>query len=291
MRFEIGAMSVGDILDRGLKLLFARLPTYYAINLLVLFPVLIAQLLQAALQTQEIDPSNQSQMGIFLGVMLLTLVLALFSLVFQPFGLAATLYIVWQEFLDRPAGLGAALRFAFSRFGQLFLSVLMRGLVVLLGFCFCIVPGIVLLVWFNFIPEIVVVEGIWGPDSFKRSMQLAEGFFWRILGLGILLIIAQLILQGGFFLGNEYVVQRIIPYYEKVPTQFGEQQVITNFPVYAVLIVAEFLLNILVQTFSAVCWTLFYFDLRIRKEGFDLEQAAQHPGVQLGDDLAPEAGL
>ena len=35
MRFPLGEMTVGDILDRGLKLLFARLPVFYAVNLLV----------------------------------------------------------------------------------------------------------------------------------------------------------------------------------------------------------------------------------------------------------------
>ena len=35
------------------------------------------------------------------------------------------------------------------------------------------------------------------------------------------------------------------------------------------------LVNILVQTYGAVCLTLLYFDLRIRKEGFDLELAAR----------------
>ena len=43
MKFPIGAMSVGDVLDRGLKLLLARLPAYYLINLIVLSPLIILQ--------------------------------------------------------------------------------------------------------------------------------------------------------------------------------------------------------------------------------------------------------
>jgi hypothetical protein len=35
------------------------------------------------------------------------------------------------------------------------------------------------------------------------------------------------------------------------------------------------LLNFLVQTYGAICFTLLYFDLRIRKEGYDLELAAR----------------
>src|SRR5262249_22357332 len=44
MKFRIGEMTVGDILDRGLKLLFSRLGTFYTINLIVLLPVLAFQL-------------------------------------------------------------------------------------------------------------------------------------------------------------------------------------------------------------------------------------------------------
>jgi hypothetical protein len=36
-----------------------------------------------------------------------------------------------------------------------------------------------------------------------------------------------------------------------------------------------------VETYSAVCFTLMYFDLRIRKEGFDLELAAKQQSIEL----------
>ena len=44
MKFQIGAMTVGDILDRGLKMLLANLPAFYLINLLVLWPIIIFRL-------------------------------------------------------------------------------------------------------------------------------------------------------------------------------------------------------------------------------------------------------
>jgi hypothetical protein len=44
---------------------------------------------------------------------------------------------------------------------------------------------------------------------------------------------------------------------------------------YVINVLVIQLVNILVQTYLAVCITLLYFDIRIRKEGFDLELAAQ----------------
>ena len=49
----------------------------------------------------------------------------------------------------------------------------------------------------------------------------------------------------------------------------------SSYPNYIVDTVLAFLLMIVAQSYWAVCWTLLYFDTRIRKEGFDLELAAQ----------------
>jgi hypothetical protein len=39
---------------------------------------------------------------------------------------------------------------------------------------------------------------------------------------------------------------------------------------------------ILTASVATVCWTLCYFDLRIRKEGFDLELAAKQQALATG---------
>jgi hypothetical protein len=315
MKFEIGAMSVGDILNRSVRLLLARLPAFYAINLIVLVPVLLAQLLMGALQTSPFNPNDQAQLGMFLGVLGIALLLLLAGLVVQPLGEGATLYVVWQEFVDLPAGVGKALRFALRRFLQLFLTSLMRMLVVgaagVVGALIGCVPGMMIamalgpavgaiiatviimipavlagfIVWIFliFIPEVVIVEGIWGPEAFSRSVALTKGFRLRITGVLLLLFVINAILQLIFFFANQF-----IPYHELVPGQFGQQQeIITNFPLFALTVCIEFLVGIVVGTYLSVCTTLLYFDIRIRKEGFDLEMAARPPAEpSAGPELA-----
>jgi hypothetical protein len=60
MKFAIGAMSAGDVLDRGLKLLFARLPTFYLIHLIVLLPAFLFDLAEPLLES---GPSRGAQVG------------------------------------------------------------------------------------------------------------------------------------------------------------------------------------------------------------------------------------
>src|SRR5262245_52963779 len=140
MKFEIGAMSVGDILDRGLKILFARLGTFYAINLIVMAPLLLFEL-ATPLMVEAMRQSGGSMaiagpfMIGFFGVTVLTVVLAYV-------GEAACLHVVGQEFIGERVTVGQALGFAMRRFGTLLGVSLMVGLLIALGLMMCIVPAI-----------------------------------------------------------------------------------------------------------------------------------------------------
>src|SRR2546421_12923699 len=108
MRFPIGAMSLGDILDRGMRVLFARFPLLFFINLIVQLPALVMQLLIPTLQG-----------GAAVGATFLLIFVALITLlILTPIAQAIILYVVTQEYLDRPATLGQAFSFALSKFGS-----------------------------------------------------------------------------------------------------------------------------------------------------------------------------
>jgi hypothetical protein len=190
MGFQIGAMTVGDILDRGIKLLLARLPTFYAINLIVLSP-LLAVIVAIPLMTGEAD------LGAASGATLLSLLLIL---ILQPIGTAAILQVVAGEFIDQRIGMGPAFAFALRRFGPLLLASIIYGLLVGLGMVLCLVPGLIFLAWYIFVPQVVVVEGVSAGESLSRSKSLTEGYRWRIFGLILLFIVIGLIFQGAISL-------------------------------------------------------------------------------------------
>src|SRR5438105_4956234 len=125
MRFPLGAMSVGDILDRGVKLLLARLFSFYVINLIFLLPSLIFILVTPLVVAQEVQESfllADAAGGL--------LVLAL-NLVLAPLGSAAILYVIAQEYVDQRAALATALAFPFKRFFSLVSVSFLNGLIVL----------------------------------------------------------------------------------------------------------------------------------------------------------------
>jgi hypothetical protein len=242
MKFEIGAMSVGDILDRGLRLLLARLPIFYAINLLVMWPLLLLQLLLPTFVTGELGNTQFLELlaGLF-GVLLLSIVLS-------PFGAAAMLHVVAKEFVDQRVGVGSAFAFAFRHSVSLLVVSLLYG---------------------------VMVEGRGPIQAFQRSQQLTRGFRGRLFGL--FLILAALLVAS---MGVQTVLGQVLP---GIVPSWKEGSLVAelySYPNHVIHTLIGFLLQTLVQTYYNICITLFYFDVRIRKEGYDLELAAgQQPSV------------
>lgn len=78
-----------------------------------------------------------------------------------------------------------ALRAGFDAFPNVFVAVLLSGLATLLGFAVLIVPGIYLAVRLYFVTQSVVIGGKRGPDALRDSWKLAEGSWWRVLGISI----------------------------------------------------------------------------------------------------------
>jgi hypothetical protein len=112
--------------------------------------------------------------------------------------------------------------------------------------------------------QAIVLEGQGPWEGLKRSWRLVGQAFWRSLGILLLVyafiyivsLIVQLplIIAGAFFgilLNNSVLYQAI-----------------ASFATYGVLI--------LVLPIQFIIFTLLYYDLRIRKEGYDLELKIEH---------------
>ncbi|MFO0809516.1 MAG: hypothetical protein U0746_12895 [Gemmataceae bacterium] len=284
MRFPIGAMSVGDILDRGLKLYLARMPLFYGISLIALAPLIALQLFIPVLQANA-SGDSAAMMAITmllggLGVLVLTLIL-------QPIATAAFVYVVAQEYVDRQVTMGQALSAAMGRFGPLIVTSLLGGLLIGLGLLACVIPGIYLSVIWAFIGQTVVLEKLMGMEALKRSSSLVQGFFWRVLGILVLVgainFIVQLLLVGGLelVLPSHDIVTRTQTFggqTMQIPTQ------VPRFPNAIIHVLITQLVSILFTCYGQICQTLLYLDLRIRKEGFDLEIAARQQKSAEGPD-------
>ena len=260
MKFRLGAMSVGDILDRSLKLLFSRLGTFYAIGLIIQLPLVIIQIVAANATAVDM------QLMIVLGLVILFL-----TLILNFVAMAAQLKVIEQEFIDNKIGVGGAIGFAFTRFVPLILVSITLGLVVFVGMLLCIVPGIIFFCLYAFSAQAVVLEG-YGPfKGMDRSAKLAKGFKGRIFGILCLTTLLNL----GLSFGLGLALNALFPTGEAVLDANKIQDFKQNTTNHTIQVVINSLVQIVITTYTTICLTLTYFDLRTRKEGFDLELAAR----------------
>jgi hypothetical protein len=163
-------------------------------------------------------------------------------------------------FLAPIVGVLALLLVVLAVAAVLFLAALavpsLTGLAVVLGIILGIaaIPvGVYVGTHFYLVPQAIVLEKRGIIDSFKRSWYLVHGYFWHVFGLVALVGLMVSILSS--------VVGGVIG-----ALSFSS-------PVAGAALGG--VLSILLQPISLGATTLLYFDQRVRKEGFDLEFAAE----------------
>jgi hypothetical protein len=114
----------------------------------------------------------------------------------------------------------------------------------------------------------VVLERLGVGESLQRSQTLVTGHRWRVLGVLLLIGIANWIVQMSLGAGLAFV----LPPQEVIPVENGMRTKLNPLNHVIDTLITQ-LAAILFSTYIAVCTTLLYLDLRIRKEGFDLELA------------------
>jgi hypothetical protein len=170
-----------------------------------------------------------------------------------PFGLLAGLFVavIAASSSSGDAATGA-------------LGVLSLVLIMFLGLLLIFAVVLALTVCFLFVTQAVVLEGQGPVAAIGRSWKLATSSFWRVLGIYILLVLLILVLTLVPSYSISAGVQLIFP---DPIGDFAIQQILT--------LLGTYIIQILVLPLSLIAFTLLYYDLRVRKEGFDLQLRTQ----------------
>ena len=295
------SMSVGEWLDATFTLYRRNFALIASISAVVQIPyALLTWLLFeltgvatfvrspfASLGAQSITQAQAQQLlNSYLGVLVVTLGLLLLSLlIVVPLGEAATTRAVSDRYLDRPSSLLSAYRAAWGRLGALIAMILILILVYAgslavvilftallaaagaggLGALLAVIAliGLVPVLIMIYVRTVVavpaiVLERVSGWGGLKRSWQLIGGRFWPTFGRMLLLVLITSIISG--------VVSTIF----QVPGNLIAPNNSFVFEQVAGAIAAVF-----VGPITYIGVTLLYYDIRIRKEGFDIEMLAR----------------
>lgn len=172
----------------------------------------------------------------------------------------AVVWAVSEGYLGRTPTSGSALGAAFGRFGAIFVAGLARNILIGLALFLFFVPGVIVGAGYSVVLPVVVLERFGGgTGALGRSWELTRGYKGKALMLFLAVVVVLVI---PLFAAG--VVAAIIPPLASV-----------------VEAAAQVVQLVLLPAFSCV-FTLFYYDLRVRKEAFDLEQLSQHLGETAG---------
>lgn len=183
---------------------------------------------------------------------------------------------------------------------RVFGTTLLTALSMIVGCVLCLLPGLFVMLAFSLAVPVMVAERIYGTTALARAASMVrqnpEGRFashpmtkvFVILFIGyVLSSIAGFVVQLPFVVAQQILMFRAAAEGELTdPTQLMGTMMLLQTPA-AVL---NALATTVVQVYLSFALTLFYFDLRRRQEGGDLESAIQEMTGQAPPPATPEAG-
>ncbi len=284
---QLRPLGIGELLDIALKIVWRNAGTLARVVIFVVLPVqVVTALLAASASPSSLNsrsgnfavdqPFSSSDVKALVGY---TIAAAALSFISSSLASGACFRAIASAYLgertDWRSSLGYALRHLHSIMWISFLSSLIGGLALLA----CIIPGVYLWTGFAVAIPALLTEGVRGSSALGRSRALVKGFWWRVFGVVVLGYLLTSVLGGaieGVVLGVSTV-------------QSGQASLVGV----VVNIVAGTLSSMLTTPFVAAFVTVLYFDLRVRKEAFDLQLLAERIGVDppLGAVLAPSSPL
>ncbi len=262
-------LSLGEILDDVFRIYRRHFWLLVAITLVVALPAYLVQLAagqadqmglaltvlgnlgnpESISDLQSPAPPNAGLLGVTYVVMILL----------APFTYAA----IPRAAIDVVHGVPASVRSALVGVGRRYWGVmgLLLLYLVLLPLLICLPVGVWLFVrWIVAIP-VLLAEGVGPIQALDRSWVLTRDNWWRLFGILLLIWLLTSVVSGALT-AFAFPVAIVIPF---IPPVLRGAIVLT-------MITAA---GAVVQPALYLCLTLLYFDLRIRREDFDLDQLAR----------------
>lgn len=273
---DLRPMGVGEILDGAFAIYRRHFMTFLALGVIVLWlPVVLTIYAQL---------SGAERHG---GILFLVAILQYFAGLLLT---ACVIRVISDFYLGRESSLEQALGLGARKVWPLFLVGVGKGVIIVLialvvGFIAAItiptisktgaVGALVALTlmggacWFaafvacgyGVTTQVVVLEGLGSSfDAFGRSWELTRGRKLKVLGLAIVAFI--LVVVPSAALGGVAGVLRF-----------------SSSTTAAILLVFAAVLPVILTPVLPCVFTLMYYDLRVRREAFDLELLSQHLGA------------
>jgi len=256
---DLRPLSIGDILDRTFSLYrrhFLLFVGIAGIPQLLVLAFSLARILFLGNPLDRLTTLGTSNLGTTILLSLVSLVVALFAYLYSQGG---AMLAISELYLGRTTTIAESLRKVSGDLWYLFGVTILSGLAILGALILLIVPGIYVACRLLVCVPAALIEKRSPREALSRSFELTKDFAGRafvILVLSVVLTYAAQLLLA-------------IPASVALVLRVGGPSMIRFWT--AVTQVGSSIASILVTPILLIATAVFYFDLRVRKEGFDLQ--------------------
>ena len=288
-------LGVGDVLDRTFTvyrakpLVFIGLSAIWYLLLVLVFVVLAVAIFAGALAAfsrQATTPSPEQIAGAAVGIIGFVLVAVIVAILLFAAQSAALVDAAAKRYLGKDVAIGESFRAGLSASPRLFVAGVLVFLAIIgawavliivaalanqgIVWALAVLAGIVATAFLGcswlVAPVVVVVEKMGPISALGRAWRLSAGNRWRIFGIQVLLFILNLVLSlliGGIFGGLAAASSQG----GAAPGTLGITSVVQS--------LVNLASTIIWAPVEWIAFTVLYYDLRVRKEAFDLQLAAE----------------
>ncbi|HXI34089.1 MAG TPA: hypothetical protein VNH63_08420 [Gemmatimonadales bacterium] len=287
---DLRPMDMGEILDGALNIYRRHFGQFMRLSILVVWlPTAMVVYLKVRFNgdpTGIVTLFQDHTAAVILTILAVAIVWIACALVLQ----AGTISIISDSYLGKEPTVGSALRLGGARIGPLLLVAISKGLIIVLvyiggalgvallalvgrllgqvGSFLFVFFGVIGVIWlviyvacaYGVTSSVVVLESLDSSfDAFGRSWALTKGARLKVFGTAVVAwLIAALLPQGAVGV---------------IAAAAGPQS--ASQPI---LVVVSSLLSVVLAPILPCALTLLYYDLRVRREAFDLQILGQQLG-------------
>jgi hypothetical protein len=245
-------LSVGEILDTSFQVYRRHFAALMPVMLICYGPTVLLEVFMEAA-------------GGVAARLVLMLVSVLAAIILSALATGAAVFVISEGYLGQPTDGPAALRRTMPYLGRLVFASFAFGLLSGVGALFLLVPGIIVACALSVTWPALVLESLPTADAgLRRSWELTKGNRGRVFVVGVLLFVIFFVP----FMG----VGTLVALLAGLTGSSGGAAMAGTVTVITALLVG--LVKLLVYPFFNCVLTILYYDLRVRREGFDLELLA-----------------
>jgi hypothetical protein len=257
MKYELRRLSFGETLGQAFNLYFDNFVPLFLISLVSTLPLIVFTFIRIE------SGMYYSESNRFIAVLTFLIIF----IVVNTLCTALTIELISKRYLKQHQCIGTYVRnvlpFILPIVGLSILEVIIIGL----GFVAFLLPGVYLFLGLSVAVQVLIVERKRVMESISRSFVLTRGRKLEIFGyfLIVIIVLKQILI-------DILLVPKVFyPLIGNMDTAFSTKLILANGVYY--------LVQVLFNPISACLFILIYFNLRIEKEGFDLEHLVDQFGT------------